>query len=82
MARKRKKFWNEGGIKGLGIDDPPSPTPKPLPGQVLVGHSTPGAPESEWQCLRCERLNLGKNVEGLDHTPRCRWRDKGDPAVG
>lgn len=80
MARKRKKFWNQGGIKGLGLDDPPSPTPAPLPGKIEPGHSTPGAPESDWLCLRCEQLRDGREPIVPDHTPRCPFRGTGrDP---
>lgn len=39
MATRKRRFWNEGGIKGLGLDDPPSPTPAPLAGQMLPGPS-------------------------------------------
>jgi len=80
-ARKKKRHWNvDLRTPGLG-SRPETPPPSPLPGQVPVGHSTPGGPPEQWECLRCERLKLGKNVEGLDHTPRCPWRGKGDPGV-
>lgn len=83
MATRKKKFWNQGGIKGLGLDDPPSPPPAPLPGQALVGHSTPGAPPEAWECLRCEQLRDGLEPIVPDHTQRCPFRGTGrDPEPG
>lgn len=82
MARKKKRPWNA-DLKTPGLlDVPETPPPKPLPGTRDLGHSTPGGPESEWQCLRCERLKIGNDPAGLDHAPRCRFRDTGeDPPV-
>ena len=79
-TRKRKKFWNEGGIKGLGFDDPPSPPPAPMPIEhAHEGHTTP-APL--WACLRCEKLAVGADVEGLDHAVRCKYRGTGEDPKG
>jgi hypothetical protein len=79
VPRKRKPWNADLKIPGL-LGEPETPTPKPFPGTISPSHSTPGGPEIE--CLRCERLKLGNDVTGLDHTPSCPWRGKGDPAVG
>lgn len=81
MARKRKPPWNH-DLKMPGLLDVPPTVVKPSSDRVSPSHSTPGAPAEQWECLRCERIKLGNDVTGLDHTPRCPWRGKGDPAVG
>lgn len=80
MATRRKKPWNAGlEIPGIG-SRPESPAPKPLAGAIVAGHSTPGAPESEWECLRCERIREGLEPVVPDHAPRCDYRGTGrDP---
>ena len=76
-GRKRKLPWNH-DFKIPGYGDEPPHVVKPAPETVSVGHST----SAHFECGRCERIKLGKDVAGLDHTPRCEWRGKGDPAVG
>jgi hypothetical protein len=80
-TRKRKrKPWNaDFRMPGVG-SRPESPAPAPMPIEhAHEGHTTP-APL--WACLRCERLAIGKNVEGLDHAPRCKYRDTGEDPKG
>lgn len=79
-ARKKKRHWNADlKMPGLG-SRPETPPPKPLPGQALVGHSTPGAPPEAWECLRCEQIREGREPGVPDHTPRCPYRGTGrDP---
>ncbi len=81
MAPRKKKPWNADLPLPEWAGGPPHVV-KPAPDTISPSHSTPGAPASNWQCLRCERLNLGNDVTGLDHTPRCPWRGKGDPGFG
>lgn len=80
MARKKKRPWNADlRIPGLG-SRPETPPPNPLPGKIEPGHSTPGAPESDWLCLRCEQIRDGREPLVPDHTPRCAYRGTGrDP---
>jgi hypothetical protein len=88
MPRRLKKPWNAG--KNLfpeltGGKPVPLPAPMPPPSgpaaTLTTGRMVPPQ-EPSWECLRCGRLKLGNDVTGLDHTLRCPWRDKGDPAVG
>jgi hypothetical protein len=82
-ARKTKKPWNHGlKIPGL-LGEPEHPLPKPMPTPTgpAAALTTGMMIKSNWQCLRCERLKLGKDVTELDHSPRCEWRDRGDPSV-
>jgi hypothetical protein len=86
MATRKKKPWNHGlRIPGLG-GEPEHPLPKPMPiGSGPMGLTTGMMvpTEPQWECLRCERLKLGKEVDGLDHIRQCPWRDTGlDPALG
>jgi hypothetical protein len=79
--RKRRKPWNADlQIPGI-TDDGPGTTPQPSPDKVTVGHSTaPHFEEANHVCFRCERIREGIDVGGLDHTPRCLYRDTGrDP---
>lgn len=77
-TRKRKEPWST-SLPLPPWAGGPEHVPAPVPESVTVGHSTPGGP---LECLRCERLKLGRDVEGLDHVPTCAWRGKGDPGVG
>lgn len=80
MARKRKPPWNA-DLKIPGLDgEPESPPLKPMPDKVTPGHSTPGAPAEQWECLRCERLLDGREPLVPDHALRCPYRGTGrDP---
>jgi hypothetical protein len=84
-GRKKKPPWNHGlKIPGL-LGEPEHPLPKPMPppsGPAATLTTGMMVPAEQWECLRCERLKLGKDVEGLDHIRQCSWRGKGDPAVG
>lgn len=83
MATRRRKPWNL-GLKMPGLlDEPPSPPPAPLSGKIEPGHSTPGAPPEQWECLRCERLRDGLEPGVPDHAQRCPFRGSGrDPDRG
>jgi hypothetical protein len=77
-GRKKKLPWNHDlKIPGFG-DEPPSPPPKPSPGNVTVGHSTGAHAEERWECLRCVQLADGTVPSVLEHSLRC---PKRDPAV-
>jgi hypothetical protein len=80
MAARKKKPWNADlKMPGLG-SQPESPMPKPMSDKVSPGHSTPGAPVEQWECLRCEQLRAGLDPLVPDHTPRCAYRGTGrDP---
>jgi hypothetical protein len=58
------------------------PTPQGERGQMAHYGPSTAAPAERWECGRCERLKLGNDVTGLDHSPRCPWRGKGDPGFG
>jgi hypothetical protein len=83
--RPKKPPWNAGKNLFPELTGGPKHVAKPLPppsgpaATLTTGRMLPG--ESQWECLRCERLKLGNDVTGLDHTPRCPWRGKGAPAV-
>ncbi len=77
MASRKRKPWNA----DLPLPEwagGPKHVPTPAPTTVSVGHST----TQHFECGRCERLKLGNDVTGLDHSPRCPWRGKGDPGFG
>lgn len=80
MAARKKKPWNA-DLKMPGLlDVPPTAQPKPLPDTVTPGHSTPGAPAEEWECLRCEQLRDGGEPNVPGHAIRCPYRGTGrDP---
>lgn len=74
--RKRRKPWNADlQIPGI-TDSGPGTAPKPSPDTLTVGHST-GAhfEQADHVCFRCERIRQGVDTGGLDHTPRCPYRD-------
>jgi len=66
-GRKKKLPWNHNlRIPGYG-SAPAHPKPKPLPETVTVGHSTPGGPREQWECLRCEQLREGRDPTVPEH---------------
>jgi hypothetical protein len=85
MPRRPKKPWKlpEGSFPSLMGKPAPEPKPMPPPSGPAATLTTGMMTKPEWECLRCERLKLGNDVTGLDHTPRCPYRGTGrDPAVG
>lgn len=75
MASRKRKPWNADLVMPGLLDVPPTVV-KPSPDKVSPSHST----GTHFECLRCERIKLGNDVTGLDHTPRCSYRGTGrDP---
>lgn len=81
MATRKRKPWNAepGRLRFPSLDGSEPHKIEPTPDTLTVGHST----GTHFECLRCERVKLGKDVTGIDHIPTCEFRGTGkDPAVG
>lgn len=83
-ARKRKRFWNEGGY-----DAAPHPERLPEPrSRPLLGHSTSVhwnvTPLKPLDCGRCQWVKDGRPGEEIpEHTQSCPYRETGnDPNEG